>query len=309
MQHRFIDLFAGIGGFHEAFHRAGAECVFASEWNSAARLTYEHNFRSKSPNLFGPPESPGLETRLFVGDITKVDKSEIPDFDILCAGFPCQPFSQAGHRLGFDDDRGNLFSEICGIIQSKIDEGQKPKALFLENVRHLQKHDGGRTFEIILKRLRDDLGYFVKYKIVKAAEFGLPQLRPRLFIIAFAEKSDFENFSYPVPIDLQFNMSEILGGHCPRKIGFTLRVGGKASPIDDRHNWDGYYVDGLVRRLTPDEGKLMQGYDRNFQFPKSVSPSQAMKQLGNGVAVNAIEAYAREILKALEKNSSEISGS
>jgi DNA (cytosine-5)-methyltransferase 1 len=301
MQYRFIDLFAGIGGFHEAFHRVEAKCVFVSEWDKAARLTYEHNFRVKSPELFGDVDTPGQETQFFVGDITKVDKEKIPVFDVLCAGFPCQPFSQAGHKLGFKDDRGNLFYEICEIIQTKIDQGNKPRAIFLENVRHLHKHDGGRTFETILKVLTEELGYFVTYKIVKASEYGLPQLRPRLFIICFAEKTDFDNFEQPIPMDPQFTMSELLGGECPREIGFTLRVGGKASPIADRHNWDGYFVDGQVRRLTPDEGKLMQGYDRNFRFPSTVPSTQAMKQLGNGVAVNAIEAYARAIVNSFKQ--------
>ena len=128
----FIDLFAGIGGFHLALHNVGAECVFASEWDDSARLTYETNFRKISSNLF--------KNGNFAGDITKVDKKSIPDFDILCAGFPCQPFSQAGFKKGFSDIRGTLFFDIAEIIRVK-----KPKAFFLENVRGLYSHDEGRT--------------------------------------------------------------------------------------------------------------------------------------------------------------------
>jgi DNA (cytosine-5)-methyltransferase 1 len=131
----FIDLFAGIGGFHLALHNVGAECVFASEWDEAARLTYETNFSKLSPKLF--------ENGNFAGDITAVDKKGIPDFDILCAGFPCQPFSQAGFKKGFADIRGTLFFDVAEIIRVK-----RPKAFFLENVRGLYSHDKGRTFDI-----------------------------------------------------------------------------------------------------------------------------------------------------------------
>ena len=147
-QFKFIDLFAGIGGFHLAFHNVGAKCVFSSEWDEFARKTYQENFEPIEPDLFSSGN--------FVGDITQVDKSTIPDFDILCAGFPCQPFSQAGHKLGFEDVRGTLFFDIAEIIRVK-----RPKAFFLENVRHLYKHDGGKTFQVILNILTEELGYKV----------------------------------------------------------------------------------------------------------------------------------------------------
>jgi DNA (cytosine-5)-methyltransferase 1 len=146
MAYKFIDLFAGIGGFHIALHNLGAECVFASEWDEAARKTYEENLNKVSPKLF--------KSGNFAGDITQVDKASIPDFDILCGGFPCQPFSQAGHKLGFDDTRGTLFFDIAEIIKIK-----QPKAFFLENVRGLFKHDNGKTFEVIKRTLTEELGY------------------------------------------------------------------------------------------------------------------------------------------------------
>ena len=281
--YKFIDLFAGIGGFHLAFHKVGAECVFASEWDEDARLTYESNFSKVSPKLF--------KSGNFVGDITKVKKSEIPNFDILTGGFPCQPFSQAGFKKGFEDTRGTLFFDIAQIIKVK-----QPKAYFLENVRGLYSHDSGRTFETIKRTLTEDLGYSFHHAIVKASDHGLPQHRPRLFMVGFRNPETVFNFPKKKP--LKFDMSDVMRGKVDREIGFTLRVGGKSSPIDDRRNWDGYRVDGHVRRLTPIEGLRMQGFPSTFKFP--VSDSAAMKQLGNSVAVWAIQDYAKEIIRSLE---------
>ncbi len=278
----FIDLFAGIGGFHLAFHNAGAKCVFASEFDRSARLTYKTNFEKIEPDLFSSGN--------FMGDITEVDKNSIPDFDILCAGFPCQPFSQAGHKRGFEDIRGSLFFEIAKIIEIK-----RPKAILLENVRHLYNHDGGKTFKRIREVLTDELGYKIDHQIVKASDHGLPQHRPRLFIVGFRDH-DVE-FEFPLKRELEFTMSTVLNGKAERSIGFTLRVGGKSSPIDDRRNWDSYRVDGHVRKLSPEEAKRMQGFPAEFEFP--VSATQAMKQLGNSVAVNAVQDYAEKIIEAL----------
>ncbi len=282
-KYKFIDLFAGIGGFHLALHNLGAECVFASEWDEKARKTYEMNFKSVSPKLFSSGS--------FVGDITEVNKKSIPDFDILTAGFPCQPFSQAGFKRGFDDIRGTLFFDIAEIIRIK-----KPKAFFLENVRHLYAHDGGKTFETIRTILTEELGYSFHHSIVKASDHGLPQLRPRLFMVGFRDKK--LEFVPPEKRRLKLTMSDIMKGEVDREIGFTLRVGGKGSGINDRRNWDSYLVDGEVRRLTPSEGKRMQGFPASFKFP--VSDNEAMKQLGNSVAVRAIQDYAEKIIETLD---------
>jgi len=280
----FIDLFAGIGGFHIALHNIGGECVFASEWDEAARNTYEVNFKKISPELF--------ENDMFAGDITLVDPETIPDHDILCAGFPCQPFSQAGHKLGFEDTRGTLFFNIAEILKVK-----KPKAFFLENVRGLFNHDKGKTFKVI-KNTIEELGYSFYYQIIKASDFGLPQHRPRMFMVGFKNKTiDFE---FPKPIKLEKTMSDIFEGKVEREIGFTLRVGGRGSGINDRRNWDCYIVDGEEKRLGIKEGKRMQGFPEDFEFP--VSNTQAMKQLGNSVAVPAVQAVASQILKTLEKS-------
>ncbi len=288
---KFIDLFAGIGGFHLAFHNEGAKCVFVSEWDEPARKTYRHNFEKIQPELF----KEGLFAKnkdLFGRDITKIDTENIPDFDVLCAGFPCQPFSQAGFKKGFNETRGTLFFDIARIIKEK-----KPQAFFLENVRHLLKHNGGKTFETIKKVIEKDLGYSFYYKIVKASDFGLPQHRPRLFMVGFKDKKI--KFDFPEPIKLKTTMSDIWGEKCDREIGFTLRVGGRGSKITDRRNWDSYMVNGKVKRLTPKEGLKMQGFPKEFSFP--VSEAQAMKQLGNSVAVTAIQATAKEILNNLKK--------
>ena len=284
-KYRFIDLFAGIGGFHLALHNLGAKAVFASEWNDHARKTYEHNFKTISPSLF--------KTGNFAGDITQVNKKDIPDFDILTGGFPCQPFSQAGKQKGFDDTRGTLFFDIAEIIKVK-----KPAAFFLENVRHLYSHDEGRTFQTIKRILTEELGYSFQEFIVKASDHGLPQFRPRLFMIGFRDPK--LSITPPPHRELAFNMSAVMGGKVEREIGYTLRVGGKASGVHDRRNWDGYIVNGKERRLTPRQGLKMQGFPDDFEFP--VSDNEAMKQLGNSVAVWAIEDYARQIIKTLDKS-------
>jgi DNA (cytosine-5)-methyltransferase 1 len=283
-QYKMIDLFAGIGGFHLAFHRVGAKCVFASEWNKEARKTYYENFKKISPKLFD---------KHFNGDINSVKNidEEIPDFDILTGGFPCQPFSNAGHRKGFNDTRGTLFFNIAEIIRIK-----KPKAFFIENVRGLLNHDNGKTFEVIKNTIEKELGYSFHSKIVRGSDHGLPQLRPRLFMVGFRDKNI--DFKFPDPTPLKKTMSDVWEEKCNREVGFTLRCGGRGSQIKDRRNWDSYLVGGKVKRLTPKEGKRMQGFPDNFIFP--VSETQAMKQLGNSVAVNAIQAVANQIIKALK---------
>ncbi|UOH78695.1 HpaII family restriction endonuclease [Ornithobacterium rhinotracheale] len=281
----FIDLFAGIGGFHLAMKNLGGQCVFASEIDVYARKTYEHNFKKHQPELF--------ENGLFNDDIRKINPHDLPDFDVLCAGFPCQPFSQAGYKRGFNDthqsERGNLFFNIVEILEAK-----RPKAFFLENVRGIVNHDNGKTFKTIREILENELGYSFYFQIIKASDFGLPQLRPRAFMIGFRDDGLLRNFQYPQSIPLELTMSDIWGGACNRDIGYTLRVGGRGSKIDDRRNWDHYLVDGQVRQIMPEQAKKMQGFPNNFEFP--VPKSQAMKQLGNSVAVNAVQACGEKMI-------------
>jgi DNA (cytosine-5)-methyltransferase 1 len=285
---KFIDLFAGIGGFHFALHDLGMECVFASEIDEKARLTYEANFKDISPNLFQ-----GLGMPLFNKDITKIDPKDIPDHDILCGGFPCQPFSNVGKRNGFEDTRGTLFFNIAQIIKIK-----QPQAFFLENVQGLLNHDNGKTFETIKRVVTQDLGYSFYYKIIKASDYGLPQHRPRLYIVGFKNRNI--NYEFASPISLKYNMSYVMGGKVPKEIGYTLRCGGRGSGLGDRRNWDSYLVDGVEKRLNPTQGLLMQGFPENFVFP--VTHTQAMRQLGNSVAVDAVRATAKNIQQALQIN-------
>jgi DNA (cytosine-5)-methyltransferase 1 len=298
---RFIDLFAGIGGFHLAFHSQATQkihptkCVFVSEWDAHARATYKHNFKRKSPELFKIDKSG--EMPLFAGDITKVAASSIPNFEVLCGGFPCQPFSQAGLKKGMNEARGTLFFDIARIIKAK-----QPDAYFLENVRGLLNHTSGskKTLDIIESRLRK-LGYSFQIFSVRASDFGVPQHRPRLFIIGFRDSSAHERFmaNLPKPVKLKKTMSDILGGKVDREVGLTLRLGGRRSGVGDRRNWDTYLVSGKEVVLTPEHGLAMQGFPKGFKFPPTLSETQAMKQLGNSVAVPAIQAYAKSIVTAL----------
>jgi len=219
---------------------------------------------------------------------------EIPDFDILCAGFPCQPFSQAGKKQGFKDtsnaERGNLFFDIAEIIKVK-----QPKAFFLENVRGLINHDNGNTFRTIEYILTQELDYSFYYKVVKASDYGLPQLRPRTFMVGFKNEDILRNFEFPPKITLKFTMSDVWGGDCHRDVGFTLRVGGRGSNINDRRNWDSYLVNGNIQRLSFKEAQKMQGFPEDYHFP--VAKTQAMKQLGNSVAIDAVKEVGKKIIK------------
>ena len=180
----FIDLFAGIGGFHFALHRQGAECVFSSEWDDECRKTYTDNFKKISPHIFelSSGKNTLFEEKLFAGDITKINPKTIPDYDILCAGFPCQPFSISGKQRGFADTRGTLFFNVLEIVKTK-----QPKVVFLENVKQLVYHDHGNTLRVILQSL-NDIGYKTSWKVLNAKDFGTAQNRERIIIIANKEK-------------------------------------------------------------------------------------------------------------------------
>lgn len=192
----FIDLFAGIGGFRIACEREGGECVFSSEWDKSAQKTYEANF-NVCPS----------------GDITKIDPATIPQYDLLCAGFPCQSFSHAGKRKGFADVRGTMFGEIARIV-----EGTKPKAIFLENVKGLLSHDKGNTVATIIQRL-EDIGYdVVPPQIVNASHFGVPQKRERVYIAAFRKDLGITGFEYPAGTNRPINgINSILERQIPAK--------------------------------------------------------------------------------------------
>lgn len=323
---KFIDLFAGIGGFRLAFQNLGGKCVFTSEWDKYSKKTYEANFG----------EVP-------FGDITKKEtKNYIPDgFDVLCAGFPCQSFSIAGKRGGFEDTRGTLFFDVAEIIKKK-----KPKAFFLENVKGLRSHDKGKTLATILNTLREDLDYFVpEPQIINAKEFGVPQNRERIFIVGFRKDLGITEFEYPKPTKKEVILSDILedkevsvkyylsttyvdtlrrhrARHESKGNGFGYEIipnSGTANAVvcggmgrernlvlDDRlTNFTPItHIKGKVnregiRKMTPREWARLQGFPEEFKIV--VSDAQAYKQFGNSVAVPAIQATAKKIIEKLNE--------
>lgn len=324
---KFIDLFAGIGGFRLAFQNLNGKCIFTSEWDKYSKQTYQSNFG----------EVP-------FGDITKPStKKYIPDgFDVLCAGFPCQAFSIAGKRGGFEDTRGTLFFDVAEIIKEK-----KPKAIFLENVKGLRSHDKGKTLATILNVLREDLGYFVpEPQIINAKEFGVPQNRERIFIVGFRNDLGITEFEYPTPLERKPTLEEILeketvsvkyylsetyvrtlrnhkARHESKGNGFGYEIipkDGTANAVvcggmgrernlvyDDRledftpvTNITGNVNKENIRKMTPREWARLQGFPDEFKIV--VSDAQAYKQFGNSVAVPAIQATAEKIVeKILQK--------
>lgn len=194
----FIDLFAGIGGFHIAMHSVGGKCVFASELDKNARLSYEANYIGIEPKLFKKDNEGNY--LFFNEDINDIIPSKVPNFDICCGGFPCQPFSVAGLKRGFEDTRGTLFFNIANLVKEKIKEGYPPRVLFLENVRGLKNHDKGKTLKVILATL-EELGYGYSYEVLNAKYFGVPQNRERLFIIAwYKDLVKIDSFHFPYGI-------------------------------------------------------------------------------------------------------------
>jgi len=297
---KFIDLFCGIGGFRQAMNEACREndlipdCVFSSDIDLACQFSYEENFG----------EQP-------VGDITKVDENDIPDHDILFAGFPCQPFSIIGQRQGFNDIRGTLFFDIVRILKHK-----QPKAFVLENVKQLVGHDKGKTLKTIIKTLQE-LGYNVQYAVLNALDYGLPQKRERVIIVGHREPIFF---SFPAPVRPFKPLSEIIekevdkkhyasdyiiekrkakhksayklsiwhenkaGNICSYPYSCALRAGASYN----------YLLVNGERRLTPREMFRLQGFPDSYKI--IVNDSQARKQAGNAVPVNIIKAVLLKLL-------------
>ena len=323
---KFIDLFAGIGGFRLAMQNLGGKCVFTSEWDKDAQKTYRANFG----------EVP-------FGDITKEEtKKFIPDgFDVLCAGFPCQAFSIAGKRGGFEDTRGTLFFDVAEVIKRK-----KPKAIFLENVKGLRNHNGGKTLATILNVLRNDLDYFVpEPQIINAKDFGVPQQRERIYIVGFRKDQGVTEFEYPKPLKKKLKFADVkekkvpatkyflstqyvqtLINHKERHeskgngfgyaiipddgIANSIVVGGmgrERNLVYDHRITDftpTTHIKGIVnregiRKMTPREWARLQGFPDKYVIP--VADASAYKQFGNSVAVPAIQATANEILKKIYK--------
>jgi DNA (cytosine-5)-methyltransferase 1 len=335
---KFIDLFAGIGGFHLAFHSIGAECVFASEWDKFARQTYEHNFKKISPSLF--------ESGFFNEDINDAKLDGIPDFQVLCAGFPCQPFSNAGLKKGFEDTRGTLFFRIAEIVNHKIEKGVPPKVLLLENVKGLKSHNQGRTIQTIY-RILQELGYTVASEVLNSKYFGVPQNRERIFIVAYHSSLGLNGqFRFPFGLDKNGNpifdkqildktykkvrLGDILlravdekytisdklyAGHLRRLKehrekgnGFGFSMFKASSPFTSTISAR-YYKDGSEimieqkgrnpRKLHPKEAARLQGYPIDKGFEIVVSDVQAYKQFGNSVSVPVVKTLAEQIKRQI----------
>jgi DNA (cytosine-5)-methyltransferase 1 len=300
---KIIDLFAGIGGIRLGFEKFGAECVFSSEWDKNAQNMYEENYGERP-----------------VGDINDVNPKDIPDHDFLLAGFPCQPFSIAGKQLGFADTRGTLFFNIEKILEEK-----KPYGFLLENVSRLVTHDKGRTFKIIIDKL-EGLGYTVYYKVLNTIDFGLPQLRKRIYIVGFKDEIHFQ---FPKPDGTKLTLEDILEPekdipsnyyvseeikkkrlskvkpNAPYPSIWHENIGGNISalPHSCALRAGGSYNYLLVngeRRLTGREMLRLQGFPDSFKI--NVAYTQARKIAGNSVTVKVIELIAEQIQKAIKNN-------
>jgi DNA (cytosine-5)-methyltransferase 1 len=321
----FIDLFAGIGGFHLAMHKNGGKCVFASEIDKNARITYRLNFESISPTIF--------EDGFFNEDITdsNLDYKNIPDFDILCAGFPCQAFSIAGRREGFLDARGTLFFNIEKIIEAK-----QPKVIFLENVKNLKTHDNKRTFQIMKDILDKKLNYEVHTEVLNAMDYGnIPQNRERIYMVGFHREKvkNYSSFEFPKKVKLSKKIRNLIiqkkqpdyyyykeahqyfdelrktmvspktlyqwrrvyvrenkNNVCPT-LTANMGTGGHNVPL---------LIDNYgIRKLTPEECLKFQGFPYTFAFPKGMANSHKYKQAGNSVVVPVVYRITQQILNVL----------
>lgn len=275
-EYRFIDLFAGIGGFNYALSRLGASCVLSSEIDKNARKTYQANH----------------STPIMINDVNDIKDIE-NGFDILCGGFPCQPFSNSGKKLGFEDTRGTLFFEIARILKT-----HQPKAAILENVRGLLIHNNGETMKVILNVL-DDIGYAVSYKLLKSKDYGVPQNRPRIYFVLIRKDLVKDPFKFPEEKPLFYTMSDIFDGSCDKDVGYSLRVGGRNSGLGNRHNWDSYLVNGKERKISIKEAIMLQGFPPDLKLP--VSESAAFKQLGNSITVPVAYFIAEALFDYLNK--------
>lgn len=325
----FIDLFAGIGGFHLAMKKLGGKCVFASEWDKAAQETYRENY--------------GIVP---FGDITTAEVREnIPDqFDVLCAGFPCQAFSIAGYQKGFNDVRGTLFFDVAEIL-----EKHRPKAFYLENVKNLKSHDKGNTFAKIMDILQNRLGYVVDSKVMNPCEYGnVPQNRERIFIIGFdpnqiaIPQNFFDNgafhFPFPKKLKLTKTIHDIIDETVEDKKFFYAqdhiyydRMKDIITNPDTIYQWRRVYIrenksnlcptltanmgegghnvpiirtSKGIRKLTPEECLGFQGFpiDKGFHFPETIPLSKKYKQAGNSVTVPLIERVSHQLVKLMLEN-------
>lgn len=308
-----IDLFAGVGGIRLGFEKAGFKTVFANDFEANCKHTYDLNFR---------------DSKLVVEDIRKIGIDDLPKFDFLLGGFPCQAFSIAGYRQGFKDEknRGNLFFDVARII-----EARKPEGFLLENVKNLKSHDNGNTFKVIEDTLKK-LGYYVKAKVLNSMEYGnIPQNRERIYIVGFKNKNYSDKFEFPNPVKLAVKITDILEKDVPEKYYYNGkplfgRLKGSVKEEGRVYQWRRQYVrenkKGVcptltanmgtgghnvpiikdkkgIRKLTPLECARIQGFPKDYNLPK-LADSALYKQFGNSVSVPVIEAVANQMMKAMK---------
>lgn len=310
--------FAGVGGIDIGFDNAGFETIYANELDKFATITLKENFKFKIDNR----------------DIRDVKSSEIPDFDIMLAGFPCQAFSVAGYRQGFDDEkgRGNLFFELERIFSDK-----QPPIIFLENVKNLISHDKGNTFKVILETLHKH-DYHVAHAVLNSSEYGnIPQNRERIYIVCFKDRQVFKRFKFPDPIPLTTSIKDMLEDEkkiearyfYTDKTPFFNQLVENITDAETLYQWRRQYVrenksnlcptltanmgtgghnvpllnvqkkPNTIRKLTPRECFNFQGYPKSYKLPQEISNANLYKQAGNSVVVPVIERIALQIKKAL----------
>lgn len=309
---RVVSLFSGIGGLDKGFLDAGFTIVWANDFDKYAVETYNANFKEQAT----------------LADITQYPLEDIPEFDVLIGGFPCQPFSMMGQQKGFEDTRGTLFFRIAEIIDYQIKvRKHKPRAIVLENVRALRTHDKGHTFARIKEILREDLGYQVFDMNLNSADYGVPQTRNRTYIVCFANES-VKEFTAPPTEELKYHVQDLLEHDVPDRYFLSDKIrktilsdgsgGWKAKAETDlpvarplcatmakmhRASQDNYVTQEKgLRRLTPRECARLQGFDdpQSSDFIIPVSDSQAYKQFGNAVTVNVSRAVAKKVRVTLE---------
>lgn len=310
-----ISLFAGVGGIDLGFESTGHfETIWANEYDSKAAETYRANFKNK----------------LVVEDIHNIDAKEVPDFDILLAGFPCQAFSVAGYRKGFEDERGDLFFETLRFIKEK-----EPQIVFLENVKNLVGHDKGNTFKVIREALIA-YGYHIKYQVLNAKDYGnVPQNRERIYVIGFKDKEVYKNFDFPSPMPLEENIKGIIDFnnpvedkyyYSPDKHTFYETLKEQVVNSNTVYQWRRKYVrenknnviptltanmgtgghnvpivctEIGIRKLTPRECFNAQGFPEKFNLPEEIANGHLYKQAGNSVVVPVVKRIANNIYNAL----------
>lgn len=306
-----IDLYAGIGGIRIGFEKFGFETIYANDIEPYCKKTYDLNFKNQ---------------HLTIGDIGSIKPKELPDFAFLLAGFPCQPFSIAGYRKGFEDtQRGNQFFNIVKIIKEK-----SPIGFLLENVKNLKNHDNGKTFNIIEEALKS-LGYHFKVKVMNSMEYGnIPQNRERIYIVGFKDQKVLKKFEFPEPVPLKITIDKILQKEVPEKYYYNNtplfnKLKNYVINPNTVYQWRRQYVrenkKGVfptltanmgtgghnvpividkrgIRKLTPRECLLVQGFPSIYKLPENVADSHVYKQIGNSVTVTVIERIAENIVKA-----------